>query len=203
MEKARTMRIDASLPHNLWIETVECAVYLFNRTPRASNPEFKSPIEVWLAGTDQSGGAEVLTWRPGQKPQLAHLKAYRCKAYTMTVPNQLKIGRHFKLNPRAHIGYLVGYDSTNIYRVWVPRLGKVVRTRDVIFDEDSRFTGSVGITILLLDDLKTLIETITVADAEAQNQKILESDGSGFVWIDEGPAPGNGDDSIDIWRSRR
>ncbi|KAI1507080.1 hypothetical protein Ptr86124_013971, partial [Pyrenophora tritici-repentis] len=38
-----------------------------------------------------------------------------------------------KTEPRAHIGYLVGYDSSNIYRVWIPTLDRVIRTRDVIF----------------------------------------------------------------------
>jgi hypothetical protein len=35
---------------------------------------------------------------------------------------------------KAWIGYLVGYDSTNIYRIWNPVLKKVIRTRDVIFN---------------------------------------------------------------------
>ena len=46
-----------------------------------------------------------------------------------------------KLDPRTHIGYLVGYDSTNIFRVWIPHQGKVISTRDVLFDEDTFFDG--------------------------------------------------------------
>jgi hypothetical protein len=48
-----------------------------------------------------------------------------------------------RLHPHNWIGYLVGYDSTNIYRVWNPKSNCVVRTRDVIFDEDSIFPGSI------------------------------------------------------------
>jgi hypothetical protein len=51
---------------------------------------------------------------------LAHLKVYRCRAYAMTRNAQKKINRLAKLEPRAHIGYLVGYDSTNIFRIWIP-----------------------------------------------------------------------------------
>ena len=42
----------------------------------------------------------------------------------------------FKVLPRAHIGYLVGYEASNIYRIWVPVLKRVIRTRNVRFDED-------------------------------------------------------------------
>lgn len=41
-----------------------------------------------------------------------------------------------KLDFKSHIGFLVGYESTNIYRVWVPYKKKVVSVQDVIFDED-------------------------------------------------------------------
>jgi hypothetical protein len=35
--------------------------------------------------------------------------------------------------PRAHIGYIVGYDLSSIFCVWIPKLDQVIRTRDVIF----------------------------------------------------------------------
>ena len=46
-----------------------------------------------------------------------------------------RIKRGDKLGPRVSIGHLVGYDLTNIYRIWIPSLCKVIWTRDVIFDE--------------------------------------------------------------------
>jgi hypothetical protein len=55
----------------------------------------------------------------------------------MTKDAQLKQRRLRKLDPRAHVGYLVGYNSTNIFRAWIPHQGKVISTRDVIFDEAS------------------------------------------------------------------
>ena len=36
---------------------------------------------------------------------------------------------------RALVGYLVGYEGTNIFRIWIPRRRIVIRTRDVTFDE--------------------------------------------------------------------
>ena len=41
-----------------------------------------------------------------------------------------------KLDAKAYIGFLVGYESTNIYRIWVLNKKRVVLVRDVIFNED-------------------------------------------------------------------
>jgi len=43
---------------------------------------------------------------------------YGCKAY----PLRQLIPRLQKLEPRAHIGYLIRYDSTNIFQIWIPSL---------------------------------------------------------------------------------
>ena len=113
------MRIEARLPHDLWIESVNSAVYLFNRTPRYTN-HWQTPYERFYTYTDRKE-SEPTTLRtasdPPRKPQLAHLKAYGCRAYAMTKDAKLKRKRLGMLDPRAHIGYLVGYDSTNIYRI--------------------------------------------------------------------------------------
>ena len=46
-----------------------------------------------------------------------------------------RIKKGDKLSPYASIRYLVGYNSTNIYRIWISSLYKVIRTKDVTFDE--------------------------------------------------------------------
>ena len=130
MEKAHAMRNVANLPHDLWNEIVNSAVYLRDRTPRKSLA-WKSPYKKFYTYTSELAGPSKL--------QLVHLRAYGCWAYVMTTDAQLKWRRRMKLNPWAHIGYLVGYDSTNIYRVWIPHKGIVISTRDVIFDEYTFF----------------------------------------------------------------
>jgi hypothetical protein len=127
MEKARTMRIAASLPHNLWKDIVEAACYLRNRIPLERN-KWQSPFERVFK----------------KQPILSHLKAYGCKAFAMTTDAQLKIQRRQKLEPRAHIGYLVGYQSSNIYKIWVPHKNKVILTRDVVFNESAVFEDEVA-----------------------------------------------------------
>lgn len=72
----------------------------------------------------------------GKQPNIAHLRVYGCKAYSLrkTIP------RSHKLEERVLIGYLIGYDSTNIYRIWYPPNDRIVRVRDVIFDKSSKFS---------------------------------------------------------------
>ena len=61
---------------------------------------------------------------------------YSCQAYSY-IKNRPKLE---KLQPRAHIGYLVGYDSTNVFRIWIPTLKRVISTRHVVFDTTKRYT---------------------------------------------------------------
>ena len=145
------MRIAANLPYDLWNEIVNCAVYLRDRTPRESTG-WKSPYERFHT---------FLANGRSRKPQLAHLKAYGCRAYVMTSDAQLKKKRLSKLDPRAHISYLVGYDSTNIYRIQIPYKGIIISTRDVIFNKKTFFNSKqTDITKDLHIKLYTLIEKI-------------------------------------------
>src|SRR5262245_61413693 len=73
MEKARVMRISANLPHNLWKEIINTATYLYNQMPREAQ-KWKSPYEVFFSAVEGTI----------QKPKLAHLKAFGCRAYAMT-----------------------------------------------------------------------------------------------------------------------
>ena len=71
-----------------------------------------------------------------------------------------------KLNPRAHIGYLVGYDSTNIYWVWIPHKGIVISMRDIIFNESTFFKSEKEDQLEgLITKLDTLIEKVSVPKA--------------------------------------
>ena len=110
--RGRAIRIGGDLPMELSNECCLTAIYLLNRTP-----------------------TEALGWRTpyelvkGQKPTVAHLSPIGSRAYVLNT----KLKRGEKLQSRALVGQLVGYDSTNIYRVWMPTLQRVVRTRDVVF----------------------------------------------------------------------
>jgi hypothetical protein len=131
-EKALSMQLGANLPAELWHETWPAAAYLYNRSPRSMNG-WKSPIETrnkWL----RQAGKDVPEIQ--DSPDLSNLWAYGCKAYPLR--EEIKAGKsrvENRTQPRTHLGYLVGYEGSSIYRVWIPSKATVIRTRDVDFVE--------------------------------------------------------------------
>lgn len=121
--KARCLGNGAKLPIDLWPEFAIAAGYLLNRTP-TKQLDWKSPFEYLRIDLGQP-----------PKDELSHLKVYGCKAYPR-VPN---IPKGNKMDERAEVGYLMGYESRNIFRIWLPEKWEVIATRDVIFDETSSY----------------------------------------------------------------
>ena len=118
MVKACAICIEAKLPEDLWPETVRTAGYLANRSPSKSLN--------WMTPYEKLHSA---------RPDLTHLKVFGCCAYPFILKECCL--RMEKLEPWAHIGYLVGYNSTNIYHVWIPSTGIVIAVRDVTFDKST------------------------------------------------------------------
>lgn len=120
---ARSLAIEANLPEGLWPELISTAAYILNRAPTKSL-NFKTPYEV----------------ATGKKPSIAHMYKIGARAYAFkTKPTDLP--RRSKLDSRCHIGYLVGFEGHNIYRIWIPSRREVIRTRDVIFNEQFKYQG--------------------------------------------------------------
>ena len=74
------------------------------------------------------------------EPDTTNLYTYGCRAYP--IRKEVLAGKDAAANktqPRTHIGYLVGYGGSNIYRIWVPQNGQVLTVRDVEFEEDEIF----------------------------------------------------------------
>ena len=53
-----------------------------------------------------------------------------------------------KLDARADIGYLVGYDLRNIWRIWRPNDHAILRARDVKFNEQCLYDPNDNLTSL-------------------------------------------------------
>ena len=114
--RARSIRIHSRQPYDLWPEHVRCACVLSNRTPM-EKLQWKTPFEIVY----------------GRKPTIHYLVSPGSRAYVLNK----SIPKNLKTDPRAFVGYHVGYEGTNIYRIWIPSQKRVVRSRDVHFDEQS------------------------------------------------------------------
>ena len=64
MERERSMLSGAGLGQEFWVEAVDTACYLVNRSPSSALDD-KTPQEVWT----------------GKKPSLSHLTVFGCDAY--------------------------------------------------------------------------------------------------------------------------
>ncbi|KAJ6020318.1 hypothetical protein N7522_000393 [Penicillium canescens] len=94
---------------------------------------------------NQPGGGTIWVhlkdvWDPSQdlRPNLSNLRLYGCRAYVM----RQGIAKSDKMEPRAEIGYLVGYVASNIWKIWLPQLNQVREFRDVVFDENIQYNPS-------------------------------------------------------------
>lgn len=135
--KGRAMRLSSKLPNDLWPEIAKTSVYLHNRTP-SYRLDWKTPYHRFHTAIARRLGISKPEWQPNQ----SHLRVFGCKAYAMNTETHTKSNRKQRYNPRAWIGYLVGYKSSNIWRIWVPSEGRIINTRDVIFNEKEFFNGS-------------------------------------------------------------
>jgi len=89
-------------------------VYLLNRSPTKSL-NGKTPFEAWF----------------GKKPGVKHLRTFGCVAYAKRVGPGVS-----KLADRSVPGVFFGYEpGTKGFQVYDPVKGKLMVTRDVIFDE--------------------------------------------------------------------
>src|SRR5579862_5789302 len=113
-DMAYTMLDSSGAPLELWGEAVLAANHIRNRLP-TSTLDGKTPHEAWT----------------GKKPTVGHIRKWGCKVYRHI---NKKTGRR-KLDKKSRIGYLVGYESGNIYRIYHPATKEFKVSRDVKFSE--------------------------------------------------------------------
>lgn len=179
MMKARALRIGSSLPNNLWPWIVRTAGYIMNRTPM-KRLQWKTPFEKVT----------------GVKPNLSHMHQYGCKAYAL----DKNIPKKEKLQERAHIGFLLGYDSTNIFFIWIPSKRKVIRTRDVVFDDTSFYDPSEPDLYHLIEEpmLDTTLDLPTISRIITE---LSDSDSDTYEAIQNPQNPQSGNSDRDKSRS--
>jgi hypothetical protein len=114
---ARKLRAQSKFPHRFWPYLVSHATRLLNRIP-VQRKEWQTPFQMVHA----------------RKPNLAYLKIIGSLAYVL-VKNRRDRPARAKLQDKAIMGWLVGFSATNIYKIWIPHLDRVIISRDVQIDE--------------------------------------------------------------------
>ncbi|MCP4490581.1 MAG: DDE-type integrase/transposase/recombinase, partial [Gammaproteobacteria bacterium] len=117
VEMVRAMLGDSKMQKKFWAEALSTAVYLKNRSPSAAVDK-KTPFEAYY----------------GHKPGVKHLKAFGCAAYAHVPKDERK-----KLDSKANKCWFLGYASSSKgYRLFDIKRGKVVVSRDVVFNENDQ-----------------------------------------------------------------
>jgi len=156
-DRGRGILDEAMLIIHLWPELTYAVIFLLNRTPVRSLG-WKAPYEILY----------------GRKPNLSGLRILGSLTYVL-IPKKTRADTD-KFNPRALKGYLVGFEASNIYRVWIPATDRVVRTRDVKIDENVRYRPQPEEAEISIQEREQMNRIQDIAD-------ILHT--SEFDWIDD------------------
>ena len=178
---AWVLRNQSRLPANLWSEIFLAVGYILDRTPRA-RLNWKAPLKDLY---DRLG-------RPNPFIELAHLRVYGCRCYSLIHKEEMD----HKLDPKAHLGYLVGYEASNIWRVWVPgkKLNPVIRSRSVRFDEQQFFNPNhQDFAVQLREQADEIFETVRTShnvfdlDSESESERDSDSDIGDTIIVQSAP----------------
>jgi hypothetical protein len=145
-ERGRALTYEANLPEFLWPELVTAAIYLLNRTPIRSL-SWRTPYEHLY----------------GKKPNLYGIRILGSLTYILIVGK--KRDQLSKFDPRALKGYLVGFEASNIYRVWSPITNRVIRTRDVKVDETQRYrpdTNPRNVSVQEMEEIRRIQDIVDI-----------------------------------------
>ncbi len=138
------MRIETNLSANLWSKMFKSVDYLNNRIFRRALA-WKTFFETLIE----------------KKSNLSHLQSYDCRTYFL----KNIISKKDRLKSRAFIDYLVKYDFTNIFRIWISNHMRIIRIRDVIFDKTLFYDlAKLDSRHLLITSVKDTLEILKVSN---------------------------------------
>ncbi|KAL4377627.1 hypothetical protein GQ457_02G041370 [Hibiscus cannabinus] len=164
VEMARSMLQEKGLPNHFWGEAVATAVYILNISPTRAVPN-QTPYEVWT----------------GRRPRVSHLRIFGCVAYTL-----INTPIRSKLDNKALKCVFVGYcNNSKAYRLFNPLSGKIVISRNVIFNEEGRWIwrenneGTMRIEELIEENQDHETEGVEpIVESEPSMETVSESSSS-------------------------
>jgi hypothetical protein len=114
MERARSMRLHVGFPLQFWVDVVYIIVYLINKGPSRSL-DGRIPEEAWI----------------GKKVNYYFLKTFGCEAFV-----HIDSESRTKLEAKSKKCTFIGYGVNDFgYHLWDYENHKIIRSRDVIFNE--------------------------------------------------------------------
>jgi hypothetical protein len=117
-EMSRTMLNEHNLPQYFWVEAVNTACYVINRTI-IRNTLNKTPYELWN----------------NRKPNIRYFKVFGCKCFVLNDKDNLG-----KFDAKSGEGIFLGYSSNSkAYRVFNKRTMVVDESMHVVFYETNPF----------------------------------------------------------------
>ncbi len=162
VEMAKCMMFEKGMPLEFWAETVNTAVYVLNRSPTKALDK-KTPFEAYS----------------GRKPGLKHLKVFGSVCYAH-VPNP----QRQKLDLASKRCVFLGYGSCEKgYRLYDIATGKVIISRDVVFNEEASWdwnaqqecSVSVPLTDAVSEKEKGSYDTVVKqAEHSVENELLIE-----------------------------
>lgn len=120
MDRTRAQMIQAGVPNRLWGEFVMATSHILNLSPTKSVNNL--PVNLWTAARAGSGSHQA---------DISFLRVLGCQEFTHLSKSQRRKLALVSV-PLIHVGYETGAKA---YRLWSPDSGRIVISRDVIFDE--------------------------------------------------------------------
>ena len=135
------------MPIELWPEFTDQAVRILNRLP-IQRGQWTSPYEFVFH----------------TKANLSLFKEVGSKAYVLIQAKKREKLTLHKLQSKAVEGWLVGMQASNIYRVWIPQIDRVIVSRDIRVDEAIKYTPNTAENMIPIGSRKII--TILEQDIE-------------------------------------
>ena len=131
-ERTRSMKLHVGLSKIFWADAVSTATYLINQRPSVPM-EFRLPEEVWS----------------GKEVKFSHLKVFGCVSFV-----HIDFDARSKLDAKSKICFFICYGDKKFgYRFWDEQNRKIIKSRNVIFNEQ-----------VMYNDRSTIVSNVTKID---------------------------------------
>jgi len=133
MNMVRSMLLEKQVPKKFWPEAVNWTTHMLNRSPTLAVKEM-TPEEAWS----------------GVKPNVNYFRVFGCIGHVHVPDNLTK-----KLDDKSFQCVLLGMsEESKAYRLYNPISGKIVTSRDVVFDENECWNWQGNNEVSVTDTLE-------------------------------------------------